>query len=67
MELNNGSISTIIISILAAFAAAIIADPSLLGQIGVPAQYITVIVLVISIVYNALFPRNTQAVQAESG
>ena len=64
MELNNGSISTIIISILAAFAAAIIADPSILGTLGVPAQYATVVVLVISIVYNALFPRNA-AVQEQ--
>jgi hypothetical protein len=57
-KLDNGKISTIIISILAAFAAAIIADPTILNTLGVPVQYITVVVLVISIIYNALFPRN---------
>jgi uncharacterized membrane protein len=55
--IDNGKISTIAISILTAFAAAVIADPSLLGQFGVPAQYITVVALVVSIVYNALYPR----------
>ncbi len=55
--IDNGKISTIVISILTAFAAAVIADPSLLGQFGVPAQYITVVALVVSIVYNALYPR----------
>jgi uncharacterized membrane protein len=55
--IDNVKISTIVISILTAFAAAVIADPSLLGQFGVPAQYITVVALVVSIVYNALYPR----------
>lgn len=57
VEVNNGNISTIVISILTAFSAAIIADPTLLGQFGVPAQYITVVALIVSIVYNALYPR----------
>jgi hypothetical protein len=55
--IDNGKLSTILISVLTAFAAAIIADPNLLGQFGVPAQYITVVALVVSIVYNALYPR----------
>lgn len=59
VELNNGNISTVAISILTAFAAAIIADPTLLGQFGVPAQYITVVALIVSIIYNALYPRPT--------
>jgi uncharacterized membrane protein len=57
--IDNGKISTIVISILTAFAAAVIADPSLLGQFGVPAQYITVVALIVSIIYNALYPRPT--------
>ena len=64
--IDNGKISTIIISILTAFAAAIIADPQILGQIGVPAQYIAVLAMVIGIIYNALYPRNpTPAVEAQ--
>ncbi|OPY20962.1 MAG: hypothetical protein A4E26_01737 [Methanobacterium sp. PtaU1.Bin097] len=63
--IDNGKISTIVISILTAFAAAIIADPSLLGQFGVPAQYITVVALIVSIIYNAIFPR--QPVDSETG
>jgi uncharacterized membrane protein len=63
--MDNGKVSTIIISILAAFAAAIIADPTILGQMGIPAQYISVVALVIGIIYNALYPRNpTPAVEA---
>lgn len=57
--IDNGKLSTIIISILAALAAAVIADPQILGQFGVPAQYISSIALVIGIVYNALYPRQT--------
>jgi uncharacterized membrane protein len=64
-ELNNGNISTIVISVLTAFAAAIIADPNILGQFGVPAQYITVVALIVSIIYNAIFPR--QPVDSETG
>lgn len=56
--MDNGKISTIIISILTAFAAAIIADPQILGQMGVPAQYIAVLALIVGIIYNALYPRN---------
>ena len=58
--IDNGKLSTIIISILTAFAAAVIADPTILGQFGIPAQYISSIALVIAIIYNALYPRNTQ-------
>ncbi len=56
-ELNNGKLSTILLTILTAFAAAVIADPSILGQFGVPAQYISSIALLIAIIYNALYPR----------
>ena len=58
--IDNGKLSTIIISILTAFAAAVIADPTILGQFGIPAQYISSIALVIAIIYNAIYPRNTQ-------
>lgn len=54
---DNGKLSTIAISILTAFAAAVIADPNILGQFGVPAQYISSIALLIAIIYNALYPR----------
>ena len=63
--MDNGRISTIIISILAAFAAAIIADPAILGQMGIPAQYISVVALVIGIIYNAMYPRNPAEPTAE--
>ena len=55
---DNGRISTILISIFGIFAAAIIADPSILGGFGVPAQYTAVIIGIIVVFYNALFPRN---------
>lgn len=58
MDNLNGKISTILISIFGIFAVAIIANPSILGQLGLPAQYTTIVVGIILIGYNAYFPRN---------
>jgi hypothetical protein len=66
MAIDNGKISTILISIFGIFAAAIIADPSLLGQFGVPAQYISVIIGILIVIYNAVFPRTSEAEPVES-
>ena len=64
--IDNGKISTILISLFGIFAAAIIADPSLLGGFGVPAQYTAVIVGVLLVFYNALFPRNPSAAPVDA-
>lgn len=64
LAIDNGKSSTIVISILAAFAAAIIADPNILTQLGVPGQYIAIIALIIGIIYNAVFPRNPTPVES---
>ena len=64
--IDNGKISTILISIFGIFAAAIIADPSLLGGFGVPAQYTAVIVGILLVLYNALFPRNPSVTPEDS-
>jgi hypothetical protein len=57
VELNNGSISTYILSGLALISAAIVADPTLLGPFGEYAQYILPIATLFGILYNGLFKR----------
>ena len=69
MNFDNGKISTIIISIAGAILAAMIADPTLLQTLmgSYYIQYGAVILTVLIIIYNALYPReldtNTQELQ----
>lgn len=59
--IDKGQATTIIISIIGAFAAAIVADPSVLQPImGNEAyiRYIGVIIIILGIISNINYPRN---------
>lgn len=65
MVINQGQASTMAITIFGIFAAIIIAEPQILGDLGVPAQYITALVLVITILWNYLKPRALDTPEVE--
>lgn len=64
--IDNGKISTIIISLIGALLAYILANPTVLEQLmgNTYLQYGAFVIVLISIVYNALYPRNpTQEIE----
>mgnify|MGYP005850599217 CR=1 len=65
--MDNGKISTILITISGAILAAIIADPTLLQSLmgNYFTQYGAVVLVIIIAIYNAMFPRNIAAEESE--
>ena len=57
IEVKQGQMSTVAITVFGIIAAIIIAKPEILGQFGVPTQYISSIVLIVTVVWNYLKPR----------
>ena len=68
MRINNGQLSTILVTIIGAIFAVVIANPIILQAImgSTYIQYGAAVLALLIAIYNALYPRNPSAIPVDA-
>lgn len=67
VTINQGQTSTLLISVYGAIVTILVAYPEILGAMGVPIRTATIIIGVMSIIWNYIRPRNDEEPPVNEG
>ena len=67
VTINQGQTSTVLISVYGAIVTILVAYPEILGEMGVPVRTATIIIGMLSIIWNYIRPRNAEELPVNEG